>query len=208
MAETLGEQVTSAKANANTLYVVCGPKSNMVGLRSAIKHDYVVTWNSILARRAAAGASGILSGAESSGHVLVPLREGPDFTIYRGRQHGNPSPILVVALTREQPSPQSLRRLERVLTRRRTIPLGQSGLWLSLVTKGELSSPLYITLIPFVYVISNVVHSPHPGKLVVLSCICLVLPFAITVAWLALKYWDEPVRARLTHRYGIGRVST
>src|SRR5246127_3464470 len=56
----------------------------------------------------ASGASGILSGAES----LVPLREGPDFTLYRGRQHGNPSPILVVALTREQPSPQSLRRLE------------------------------------------------------------------------------------------------
>src|SRR3984957_14710173 len=60
----------------------------------------------------AAGASGILSGAESSGYVLVPLREGADFTLYRGRQHGDPSPILVVALTREQPSPQSLRRLE------------------------------------------------------------------------------------------------
>ena len=60
----------------------------------------------------AAVASGILSEAESSGHVLVPLREGADFTLYRGRQHGNPSPILVVALTREQPSTQSLRRLE------------------------------------------------------------------------------------------------
>src|ERR1700734_3692810 len=59
-----------------------------------------------------AGASGILSGAESSGYVLVPLRDGAEFSIYRGRQHGNPSPILVVALTREQPSPQSLRRLE------------------------------------------------------------------------------------------------
>src|ERR1700757_3547993 len=56
----------------------------------------------------ASGPSGILSGAES----LVPLREAPDFTLYRGRHHGNPSPILVVALTREQPSPQSLRRLE------------------------------------------------------------------------------------------------
>ena len=56
--------------------------------------------------------SGILSGAESSEHVLVPLREGSDFTLYRGRQDGNPSPILVMALTREQPSPQSLRRLE------------------------------------------------------------------------------------------------
>ena len=60
----------------------------------------------------AAVASGILSGAESSGYVLVPLREGADFTLYRGRQHGNPSPVLVVALTGEQPSPQSLRRLE------------------------------------------------------------------------------------------------
>src|ERR1700723_3243126 len=60
----------------------------------------------------AALVSGILSGAESSGYVLVPLREDADFTLYRGRQHGNPSPVLVVALTGEQPSPQSLRRLE------------------------------------------------------------------------------------------------
>src|SRR5580658_1658456 len=59
----------------------------------------------------AAGASGILSGAESSGHVLVLLREGPDFTLYRGQQHGNPSPVLVVAPTAEHPSPESLRRL-------------------------------------------------------------------------------------------------
>ena len=49
---------------------------------------------------------------EPSGYVLEPLREGADFTLYRGRQHGNPSPVLAVALTAEQPSPQSLRRLE------------------------------------------------------------------------------------------------
>src|SRR5277367_209667 len=60
----------------------------------------------------AAVASGIPSGAESSGYVLVPLREGADVTLYRGRQHGNPSPILVVALTMEQPSPQNFRRVE------------------------------------------------------------------------------------------------
>jgi len=47
-----------------------------------------------------------------SGYVLVPLREGADFTLYRGLQHGNPSPILAVALAAEQPSPQGLRRLE------------------------------------------------------------------------------------------------
>ena len=50
--------------------------------------------------------------AAPSEYVLEPLREGPDFTLYRGWQHGNPSPVLVAALTAEQPSPQSLRRLE------------------------------------------------------------------------------------------------
>src|SRR6267142_3430966 len=47
-----------------------------------------------------------------SGFVLVPIREGADFTLYRGRQRGNPSPVLALALTAERPSPQNLRRLE------------------------------------------------------------------------------------------------
>src|SRR3984885_10835830 len=46
------------------------------------------------------------------GFVLIPIREGPDFTLYRGRQPGNPSSILAVAPAAEQPSPQNLRRLE------------------------------------------------------------------------------------------------
>src|SRR5260370_22881375 len=49
---------------------------------------------------------------ELAGYVLGTLREGSDFTLYRGRQHGNPSPVLALALAAEQPSPQSLRRLE------------------------------------------------------------------------------------------------
>src|SRR6202051_471476 len=49
---------------------------------------------------------------EPSGYVLEPIRKGVDFTLYRGQQHGNPSPVLVVALTAEQPSPPALRRLE------------------------------------------------------------------------------------------------
>jgi PAS domain S-box-containing protein len=49
---------------------------------------------------------------EPSGYALEPIREGADFTLYRGRQHGNPSPILAIALSAKQPSPQSLRRLE------------------------------------------------------------------------------------------------
>src|SRR5215470_4293691 len=46
----------------------------------------------------------------SSGYVLMPLRESADFTLYRGRKHDDPSPVLAVALF-EQPSPQSIRRL-------------------------------------------------------------------------------------------------
>jgi serine/threonine protein kinase len=49
---------------------------------------------------------------EPSGYVLEPIRKDADFTLYRGRQHGNPSPVLVVALTAEQPTPQALRRLQ------------------------------------------------------------------------------------------------
>ena len=47
-----------------------------------------------------------------SGYVLVPLRESADFTLYRGRKHDDPSPVLAIALSTEQPSPQSIRRLE------------------------------------------------------------------------------------------------
>src|ERR1700678_2790267 len=49
---------------------------------------------------------------EPSGYALEPVREGADFTLYRGRQHGNPAPVLAVALAAERPSAQGLRRLE------------------------------------------------------------------------------------------------
>jgi hypothetical protein len=44
-------------------------------------------------------------------YVLEPLRKGPDFALYRGWQHGNQSPALVVGLTTERPSPRGFRRL-------------------------------------------------------------------------------------------------
>jgi PAS domain S-box-containing protein len=49
---------------------------------------------------------------ERSEYVLEPLRQGADFTLYRGRQHGDPAPVLAVAPGVDKPSPQSLRRLE------------------------------------------------------------------------------------------------
>ena len=53
-----------------------------------------------------------ISMATASEYVLEPIRDGAEFTLYRARQRGNPMPLLVVAPTAEQPSPQSLRRLE------------------------------------------------------------------------------------------------
>ena len=50
--------------------------------------------------------------ATASEYVLEPIRDGGEFTLYRGRQRGNPSRLLVVAPTAEQPLPRSLRRLE------------------------------------------------------------------------------------------------
>src|SRR5260370_24889586 len=52
------------------------------------------------------------SMTELSAYVLEPIREGTDFTLYRGRQQANPSRVLAVALAAEHPSPQGLRRLE------------------------------------------------------------------------------------------------
>src|SRR3954452_24364346 len=50
--------------------------------------------------------------AAISEYVLEPIRNSAEFTLYRARQHGNPSPLLVLAPAAEQPLPQSLRRLE------------------------------------------------------------------------------------------------
>ncbi len=47
-----------------------------------------------------------------SGYVLETLREGSEFTLYRGHQHGNPLELLAVAPASERPSAQSLARLE------------------------------------------------------------------------------------------------
>jgi peptidoglycan/LPS O-acetylase OafA/YrhL len=68
---------------------------------------------------------------------------------------------------------------------------------------GHLSYPLYITHIPFVYVLAGFAWTTHPSLNVKLTWIFLLIPFQVTVAWLVLKYFDEPVRAWLTRRYVI-----
>ena len=50
--------------------------------------------------------------AAASEYVLEPIRDSAEFTLYRARQRGNPSPLLAVAPNADQPSLQSLQRLE------------------------------------------------------------------------------------------------
>jgi peptidoglycan/LPS O-acetylase OafA/YrhL len=73
---------------------------------------------------------------------------------------------------------------------------------------GHLSYPLYITHIAFVYVLTNYVRTHHPSTGMIFAGIGVALPIVIFVAWIALKFYDEPVRSWLTHRYGIKRAAS
>jgi hypothetical protein len=52
-------------------------------------------------------------------------------------------------------------------------------------------------------VLAGFAWTTHPSLNVKLIWIFLLIPFQVTVAWLVLKYFDEPVRAWLTRRYVI-----
>jgi peptidoglycan/LPS O-acetylase OafA/YrhL len=68
---------------------------------------------------------------------------------------------------------------------------------------GRLSYPLYITHIGFVYILASYAWTQHPGTAVIIFWILVELPIVIFVAWLFLKFFDEPVRAWLTRRHVI-----
>lgn len=73
------------------------------------------------------------------GLVLEAIRDGVEFTLYRRRQSGRPSPVLVAAVAAKQPSPQRLHRLKDESTRSQPnlSPRGRPGLWRSRVTEGR-----------------------------------------------------------------------
>jgi serine/threonine protein kinase len=49
---------------------------------------------------------------ELPGYVLETLRQDQEFALYRGRQLGSPSQVLVLTPATEQPMPASLKQLE------------------------------------------------------------------------------------------------
>src|ERR1700689_1438808 len=72
---------------------------------------------------------------------------------------------------------------------------------------GRLSYPLYVTHIGFVYVLAGYAWTRHPGTGNIIFWIFVVLPLVIFVAWIFLKFFDEPIPAWLPRRYGIKRAT-
>jgi hypothetical protein len=98
------------------------------------------------------------SVTEPSGYLLEVLREGADFTLYRGRQRGNLPLVLAVGLAAERPSPQGLKRLEHEYSLAvNSIPRGQPSRWRSRVTKGGRSSYLRtLAVSPWIWSLSGI----------------------------------------------------
>ena len=62
---------------------------------------------------------------------------------------------------------------------------------------GRLSYPLYMTHYPFMYIYANWVETTHPAQAAQREVALLLTPFVLFFAWLAVKFFDEPVRAKL-----------
>jgi hypothetical protein len=82
-------------------------------------------------------------------------------------------------------------------------PMQAQAAGITFIFSGRLSYPLYITHIGFVYILAGYAWTQHPGTAVIIFWILVELPIVIFVAWLFLKFFDEPVRAWLTRRYVI-----
>ena len=62
---------------------------------------------------------------------------------------------------------------------------------------GRLSYPLYMTHYPFMYIYANWVETAHPARAQQIQVALLLAPFVIFIAWIAAKFFDEPIRAKL-----------
>jgi peptidoglycan/LPS O-acetylase OafA/YrhL len=127
--------------------------------------------------------------------------------------------LLIVAFTLPQlPSPGSINRngLYEALCVLLLFPLvvitgahSNSGRGMDRLChfSGRISYPIYITHFPFLYVWMNYVASGSgsPGTLATIG-IALV-PFTILMAYLAARFWDEPIRARLRRRKAVATVA-
>lgn len=65
---------------------------------------------------------------------------------------------------------------------------------------GRLSYPIYIIHYPAMYVFAHWVWNTHPAKPLVGCAIAGLFIGVIAIGWLLLKYFDEPLRAYLSHK--------
>ena len=115
---------------------------------SSLSGHFLVPWWSFCNNLAAPimsewsdGSTAVVTGIvyePPRGLASEAIRDGAEFTLYRRRRDGKPAPVLVVPLTAEQPSPQSLHRLNHVSTRSQPIlsPHGRPSHRRSRVTRG------------------------------------------------------------------------
>lgn len=73
---------------------------------------------------------------------------------------------------------------------------GRGMLWLCKAS-GRISYPIYITHFPFLYLWMNFVATAHASNGQLLAIGTALVPFLLMVAWLAYRFWDMPIRARL-----------
>jgi len=66
---------------------------------------------------------------------------------------------------------------------------------------GRISYPLYILHFPVIYIYTHwIMKQQPPASQVILVAVCLFIIFT-AIAWLALRFYDEPVRAWLSARF-------
>ena len=72
---------------------------------------------------------------------------------------------------------------------------------------GAISYPLYITHYPFIYIFGHWVWTTHPARPRVALVGAGLVVFVIALAWVAMRFYDLPVRAWLARR-AAGRLRT
>ena len=77
-----------------------------------------------------------------------------------------------------------------------------SGRWARICKfSGEISYPIYITHYPFIYIYTIWVVDRKPSPSQIIPVAIFLFFFFILLAWVALKLYDEPVRAWLKKKY-------
>ncbi len=77
-----------------------------------------------------------------------------------------------------------------------------SGRWAKLCAfSGAISYPIYIVHYPFIYIYTQWIAVKHPAPAQIVPVACGLLVFFVLLGWIALKRYDEPVRAWLKRKY-------